>query len=61
MSVDPASGPPVRSWVAAIHESEDDYQPLGCGVVVDTRRVLTCAHVVRLKNAVIEPLWVAFP
>jgi WD40 repeat protein len=47
--------------VAAIHESEDDYQPLGCGVVVDTRRVLTCAHVVRLKNAVIEPLWVAFP
>ena len=61
MSVDPASGPPVRSWVAAIHESEDDYQPLGCGVVVDTRRVLTCAHVVRLKTRSSNPCGSLFP
>lgn len=61
MSADPAAGPSDRSWVAAIHRSEDDFAPIGSGVVVDSRRVLTCAHVVMRGDAVIEPLWVAFP
>jgi WD40 repeat protein len=47
--------------VAAIHTSENDRHPIGSGVVVDTRRVLTCAHVVRPENTVREALWVAFP
>lgn len=46
------------SWVAAIHASQGDYTPLGTAVVIDERRLLTSAHVVR---AVRSPLWVAFP
>lgn len=61
MTAGPAVGPPDRSWVAAIHTSENDRHPIGSGVVVDTRRVLTCAHVVRPENTVREALWVAFP
>lgn len=49
-------------WIAAIHQSEDDFAPLGTAVVIDERRVLTSAHVVRNSKGVIrERLWVAFP
>ncbi len=50
------------SWVAAIHASESDFEPLGTAVVVDMKTVLTCAHVVVMTDgAVRESLWVAFP
>jgi Trypsin-like peptidase domain len=55
------AGPPVDAWVVAIHASEDDFPPLGTGVVIAERRVLTCAHVVRREGAVRSQLWVAFP
>jgi len=37
--------PPADSWVAAVHASEDDAEPIGTAVVIDASRVLTCAHV----------------
>ena len=49
------------SWVAAVHGSEDDFEPLGTAFVIDTDRVLTCAHVVMSEGVVVEPLWVSFP
>src|SRR6185437_9661564 len=33
----------------------------GAGVVIDSSRVLTCAHVVISDGTVRAPLWVAFP
>src|SRR5664279_5450893 len=58
---DPDSLSPVaRGWVAAIHASEADFEPLGTGVVIDQTRVLTCAHVVAGWPGT-GPLWVAFP
>lgn len=58
MSIAPASA----TWVAAIHVSENDFQPLGAAVVLDEHRVMTCAHVVmsdpgELRN----DIWVSFP
>ncbi|MGH3614999.1 MAG: trypsin-like peptidase domain-containing protein [Pseudonocardia sp.] len=55
------SGPTDALWIAAIHRSVDDYTPLGTAVVIDERRVLTSAHVVRDGNGVRDGLWVAFP
>lgn len=49
--------PGTDSWVASIHLSEDDLTPLGGGVLIDARRVLTCAHLVMNR----DNLWVAFP
>src|SRR6266487_534701 len=49
--------PGDESWVAALHVSERDYTVLGAAVVVDRRRLLTCAHVVAGR----EETWVAFP
>ncbi|MFE7662309.1 trypsin-like peptidase domain-containing protein [Streptomyces celluloflavus] len=47
--------------MTAIHLSEDDSNPRGSGFLIDSRRVLTCAHVVH-SGAVAHPqLWVAFP
>ena len=57
----PAQPPAADRWVAAVHASEDDFEPLGTAVVIDADRVLTCAHVVMPEGAVLEPLWVAFP
>ena len=57
----PAHPPTAVAWVAAVHASEDDFEPLGTAVVIDADRVLTCAHVVMPEGAVLEPLWVAFP
>ena len=54
--------PEVDSWVAAIHPATDDRSPLGSGVVIDDRRVLTCAHVVMSDDGgVRDAIWVAFP
>jgi len=54
--------PPADSWVAAVHASEDDVEPIGAGVVIDASRVLTCAHVAATADgAARDPLWVSFP
>lgn len=55
-----SSHPPADTWVAAIHATDNDFTPLGAAVVIDERRVLTCAHVVMTAGTVREPLWVAF-
>jgi WD40 repeat protein len=45
------------TWTVAIHATADDWKPLGAGVLIDSHRVLTCAHVVGTN----ESIWVAFP
>ncbi|OLZ66556.1 hypothetical protein AV521_27045 [Streptomyces sp. IMTB 2501] len=47
--------------MAAVHTDEHDDKPLGSGFLIDSRRVLTCAHVVCPRWDKGEPLWVAFP
>jgi vWA-MoxR associated protein C-terminal domain/Trypsin-like peptidase domain len=49
--------PKVDAWIAAIHATQDDFRPVGCGIVLDERRIMTCFHVVEEYP---EP-WVAFP
>ncbi|HUN35472.1 MAG TPA: serine protease [Trebonia sp.] len=49
--------PEVDAWVAAIHMTSDDFEPLGSGIVIDDNRVLTCAHVI---DGTTQP-WVSFP
>ena len=62
MSAETPAYPPADAWVAAIHSTEDDFEPLGTAVVLDGTRVLTCAHVVIGENGKVrDPLWVAFP
>src|ERR1022692_495285 len=61
MSAGAGVHPSGDSWVAAIHGSEDDFAPLGTGLVIDDRRVLTCAHVVMSEGKTHDPVWVAFP
>jgi WD40 repeat protein/DNA-binding SARP family transcriptional activator len=62
MDPGPSVHPPNDTWVAAIHASEHDFAPVGTAVVMDTDRVLTCAHVVVSGDGVArEPLWVSFP
>jgi WD40 repeat protein len=62
MSTDPLPYPPSDTWVAAIHSSEHDFEPIGTAVVIDSTRVLTCAHVVTISDGTVrEPLWIAFP
>src|SRR6266540_9172 len=53
--------PPSDPWTVAIHRSATDQSPLGSGVVIDSARVLTCAHVVRQEGQWRDELWVAFP
>ncbi|MEU4582942.1 trypsin-like peptidase domain-containing protein [Kitasatospora aureofaciens] len=57
------NGPRPRAdgWVAAIHQTERDRQPLGSGFLIDAYRVLTCAHVVISNRAPRDELWVVFP
>lgn len=57
----PARAPSADAWVAAVHSSEADFEPLGTAVVVAADRLLTCAHVVMKEGALREGLWVAFP
>ena len=56
-----AQPPSADGWVAAVHAFEDDFEPLGSALVLDTYRVLTCAHVVMSEGVIRELLWVAFP
>ncbi|MER6187672.1 trypsin-like peptidase domain-containing protein, partial [Streptomyces sp. NPDC001652] len=53
--------PGSDTWVAAIHLSETDRQPIGSGFLIDGRRVLTCAHVAVDSGHQRPELWVAFP
>jgi WD40 repeat protein len=55
------SRPLDDSWVGAVHANKDDYRALGSAVVLDLRRLLTCAHVVRDTWSAKGRLWVAFP
>ncbi|MBP2706320.1 trypsin-like peptidase domain-containing protein [Microbispora sp. RL4-1S] len=58
MTTAPASTP----WVAAVYVSPEATYPMGAGVVIDDRRVLTCAHVVRDHARVVrEAVWLEFP
>lgn len=52
------AAPPSATWIAAIHTSAEDFEPRGTAVVVDDRRVLTSAHVVKVDGS---EVWVAFP
>ena len=62
MSTDGPVQPPADAWVAAIHASEADFNPMGTAVVIDANRLLTCAHVVITANGTVsQPLWVSFP
>jgi Trypsin-like peptidase domain len=58
---DSTAYPPSSTWIAAIHRSEHDLEPIGTAVVIDFDQVLTCAHVVTSEGAVRRSLWVAFP
>lgn len=55
--------PETTAWIAAIHTSENDAQPIGCGIVIDERRVLTCRHVVEgdAPDGTLGEIWVSFP
>ncbi|MFG1949407.1 hypothetical protein [Nonomuraea sp. NPDC048826] len=63
MNIINAGGPSDKSWVAAIHRTQDDFIPIGSAVVIDAKRALTSAHVVKelavSGNAI--DLWLAFP
>jgi WD40 repeat protein len=55
------SWPADDSWVAAVHATKGDYTALGAAVVLDPRRLLTSAHVVRATWEAQGKLWIAFP
>ncbi|MFJ3338626.1 trypsin-like peptidase domain-containing protein [Streptomyces sp. NPDC086766] len=57
----PGERPLSDTWVTAIHQAADAARPLGSGVLIDARRVLTCAHVVHSSGQVRGDLWIAFP
>ncbi|WP_345548971.1 hypothetical protein [Streptomyces lannensis] len=59
----PGDGPEpgTDAWVAAIHGDEVDRKVLGSGFLVDTRRVITCAHVATTGLSKHGGLWVALP
>lgn len=55
----PPTTPKADAWIAAIHRSHDG-EPFASGVLIDDRRVLTCAHVLtEPKDA--ATLHVSFP
>jgi hypothetical protein len=55
--------PETPAWIVAIHASKGDADPLGCGIVIDERRVLTCRHVLKVDapGNTFGEIWVAFP
>lgn len=63
MSVSQGDTPPpgTDTWVAAIHENEDGRKVLGSGFLIDSRRVITCAHVAGPGWERNGGLWVALP
>ncbi|WAZ19199.1 trypsin-like peptidase domain-containing protein [Streptomyces cinnabarinus] len=60
-TADDSPRPGSATWVASIHALENDRRPLGSGLLIDGRRVLTCAHVVFDGGCQKPELWVAFP
>lgn len=52
MSADSQTHPADDGWVAAVHAAADDFEPVGCGVVLDEWQVLTCAHVIKGQTEV---------
>jgi Trypsin-like peptidase domain len=63
MSADNRVDPEAATWISLVHASKGDDKPLGCGIVIDERRVLTCRHVVEDDSSgnSLEEIWVAFP
>ena len=61
MSVSERLVPPDDVWTVAIHNSATDFTPVGAGVVIDSCRVLTCAHVVAPGGQRRPAMWVSFP
>jgi vWA-MoxR associated protein C-terminal domain/Trypsin-like peptidase domain len=57
MAAGEQADPEVYEWITAIHQTETDSKPGGSGIILDGRRILTCAHVIKDMP---EP-WVAFP
>ena len=53
--------PDADTWVTVIYSSAQGGSPLGGGVAIDERRVLTCAHVVTKDGVDLDHIWVAFP
>jgi hypothetical protein len=49
--------PWADAWIASIHATQDDFRPVGSGIVLDERRILTCFHVIEE----LDEKWVAFP
>lgn len=56
-----SNGPPGDTWTVTVHASAHESAPLGTGLVLDNRRVLTCAHVVAPNGIPREDMWIAFP
>jgi hypothetical protein len=61
MSEPTFAGPRHDPWTVAVYAAVDSHFPLGAGVVIDERRILTCKHVVEGKYSASAPLFVAFP
>ena len=55
--------PVVSAWAASVHGSPGDGEPLGCGIVLDERRILTYGHVVEplVEAGGAASVWVGFP
>ena len=49
----PIAGPGHDPWTVALFAAADPRVVVGCGVLIDRRRVLTCWHVVEGKGALI--------
>lgn len=51
-----------RTWIAVIEGEAEDQRPMGVAVVIDSRRVLTAAHVILDRAPEVQAnLWVRFP
>jgi WD40 repeat protein len=53
--------PPPDPWTVAIHATAADHHPIGAGVVIDDKLVLTCEHVVFKDGGLLDEIWIAFP
>lgn len=61
MSTDRQVHPDQCTWVAAVYGLAVGGTALGAGVLIDQRRVLTCAHVILRDDVDWDNLWIAFP
>lgn len=52
---------PDDRWTVAIHRHRQTLSPIGAGVVIDQRRVLTCAHLLLNGNERLDQVWLTFP